>query len=398
MIRALETLHALGALDADARLARPLGTQARPAAPRRAALRCARLLLCVAALCALHSTLGAVVALTLPGCTPPPRVASDGGPAAGPAAGLPACTQLTWLAPPPLPPHTLTNPPQMADLPLDPPLARMLLAASQMGCTEEVLTVVAMLRWASRRLVPGVLGDAHAWGCTRARRQSCEGRRGKCSVQQGTLACSLCQCLRPCRPPCRSVQSIWAPGGRREVDDAKARWVGGSVRARGPAVLRCGSGQMPGHVMRAPWLPWQRGSAVAEGGQIDVRPPTLSQCARRFAVAEGDLVSYLNVWRAWEEAGRSKQWAVRSRVMHRNLLRAADIRAQLQAHLRRLGLRQGSALAGASSFDAEPLTVGACCAMGRAGRRTAGAGGCWGAVRDAAGAGPAAAAARTACA
>jgi hypothetical protein len=29
MIRALETLHALGALDADARLSRPLGTQAR---------------------------------------------------------------------------------------------------------------------------------------------------------------------------------------------------------------------------------------------------------------------------------------------------------------------------------------------------------------------------------
>lgn len=77
-------------------------------------------------------------------------------------------------------------------------------------------------------------------------------------------------------------------------------------------------------------------------------------------MAEGDLISYLNVWRAWEEAGRSKQWAISRRVMHRNLLRAADIRAQLQAHLRRLGLQQGSALAGASSFDAEPLTVGAC--------------------------------------
>lgn len=61
MIRALESLHALGALDGDARLARPLGAQ-------------------------------------------------------------------------------------MADLPLDPVLARMLLAAGQMGCTAEVLTVVAMLR------------------------------------------------------------------------------------------------------------------------------------------------------------------------------------------------------------------------------------------------------------
>ena len=37
---------------------------------------------------------------------------------------------------------------QMADLPLDPIMARMLLAAGQMGCTEEVVTVVAMLRCA----------------------------------------------------------------------------------------------------------------------------------------------------------------------------------------------------------------------------------------------------------
>ncbi|KAL4435416.1 hypothetical protein ABPG77_006178 [Micractinium sp. CCAP 211/92] len=157
MIRALETLHALGALDMDARLARPIGTQ-------------------------------------------------------------------------------------MADLPLDPPLARMLLAASEMGCTAEVLTVVAML----------------------------------------------------------SVQSVWAPGGKREVDEAKAR----------------------------------------------------------FAVAEGDLIAYLNVWRAWEQSGRSKKWAVAHRVMHRSMLRAADIREQLQAHLRRLGLRQGSALEGTSLLDhAEALTT-----------------------------------------
>lgn len=27
----------------------------------------------------------------------------------------------------------------------------------------------------------------------------------------------------------RSVQSVWAPGGKREVDEAKARWVGGWV-------------------------------------------------------------------------------------------------------------------------------------------------------------------------
>ncbi len=51
----------------------------------------------------------------------------------------------------------------------------------------------------------------------------------------------------------------------------------------------------------------------------------------RFAVAEGDLIAYLNVWRAWEQSGRSKKWAVAHRVMHRSMLRAADIREQVRA-------------------------------------------------------------------
>ena len=41
---------------------------------------------------------------------------------------------------------------QMADLPLDPVLARMLLAAGEIGCTKEVVTVVAMLRCVSAEL------------------------------------------------------------------------------------------------------------------------------------------------------------------------------------------------------------------------------------------------------
>jgi len=34
---------------------------------------------------------------------------------------------------------------KMAQFPLDPPLARMVLAADDLNCTEEVLTVVSML-------------------------------------------------------------------------------------------------------------------------------------------------------------------------------------------------------------------------------------------------------------
>ncbi len=55
---------------------------------------------------------------------------------------------------------------------------------------------------------------------------------------------------------------------------------------------------------------------------------------RRFAVGEGDLVTYLNVWKAWQESGRDRRWAARNCLNHRTLLRAADIRSQLCHHLR----------------------------------------------------------------
>ena len=65
----------------------------------------------------------------------------------------------------------------------------------------------------------------------------------------------------------------------------------------------------------------------------------------RFGVGEGDLVSFLNVWKAWDESGRSKRWAAANHVSHRSMLRAADIRGQLEAHLRRAGLPLHSAFA-----------------------------------------------------
>lgn len=62
----------------------------------------------------------------------------------------------------------------------------------------------------------------------------------------------------------------------------------------------------------------------------------LSECLHcRFAVAEGDLLTSLNVWEAWQAAGtKARHWAGSHRVNHRALLRAADIHAQLCHHLR----------------------------------------------------------------
>jgi len=68
-----------------------------------------------------------------------------------------------------------------------------------------------------------------------------------------------------------NVQSIWAAGRRRDVDAAKSQ----------------------------------------------------------FAVEEGDLITYLNVWKAWEDNKRSKSWAIKNFVSHRCLHRASDIRDQI---------------------------------------------------------------------
>ena len=62
---------------------------------------------------------------------------------------------------------------------------------------------------------------------------------------------------------------------------------------------------------------------------------TLTLCMLyRFAVGEGDLITFLNIWRGWEEFGRSRKWCYKNFVNHRTMLRAADIRNQLQRHLR----------------------------------------------------------------
>jgi len=61
----------------------------------------------------------------------------------------------------------------------------------------------------------------------------------------------------------------------------------------------------------------------------------LDAAKRRFAVAEGDLVSYLNVWDGWNKSNRSAKWCAENCVNHKAMLRVSDIRNQLCAHLRR---------------------------------------------------------------
>ena len=80
------------------------------------------------------------------------------------------------------------------------------------------------------------------------------------------------------------------------------------------------------------------------------RMKKLDEAKERFAVAEGDAVTTLNVHAAWckhggakgaERAGRA--FAEKNMLSYRALVRAGDVREQLARHARRLGLPSRSA-------------------------------------------------------
>lgn len=72
----------------------------------------------------------------------------------------------------------------------------------------------------------------------------------------------------------------------------------------------------------------------------------LQEAKDAFAVAEGDLISYLNVWRAWNDEGRRQRWCSENGIDRRAMLRAADVRTQLLSRLKRMKLSTKSAMDG----------------------------------------------------
>ncbi len=56
----------------------------------------------------------------------------------------------------------------------------------------------------------------------------------------------------------------------------------------------------------------------------------------QFAVKEGDLVTYLNVWRGWEQNRRSPKWAYKNYIWHKSLCRAQEIRNEMLQTVARL--------------------------------------------------------------
>ncbi|KAJ4828539.1 hypothetical protein Tsubulata_035963 [Turnera subulata] len=113
---------------------------------------------------------------------------------------------------------------QVAEIPLDPMIAKMILSSNQLGCLDEIITIAAIL----------------------------------------------------------SIQSIWvsARGAQKELDEAKLR----------------------------------------------------------FAAAEGDHVTFLNVYKGFLQSGKSSQWCHRNFVNYQAMKKVIDIREQLRRVALRLGL------------------------------------------------------------
>lgn len=113
---------------------------------------------------------------------------------------------------------------QVAEIPLDPMIAKMILSADTFGCSEEIITVAAVL----------------------------------------------------------SVQSIWVSvrGIQKELDEVKLR----------------------------------------------------------FAAAEGDHVTFLNVYKGFLQSGKSSQWCHRNYINYQAMKKVVDIREQLWRLLKRLGI------------------------------------------------------------
>jgi ATP-dependent RNA helicase DDX35 len=71
---------------------------------------------------------------------------------------------------------------------------------------------------------------------------------------------------------------------------------------------------------------------------------TVDAMRKRFAVFEGDTLTWLNVFNEFMRNSQTQQWCKEHYINHRVMLRAVEIRNQLRAYLRRFKVPLASAL------------------------------------------------------
>ncbi|KAK1320061.1 putative pre-mRNA-splicing factor ATP-dependent RNA helicase [Acorus calamus] len=119
---------------------------------------------------------------------------------------------------------------QVAEIPLDPMISKMILSSNELGCSEEIITIAAIL----------------------------------------------------------SIQSIWVSGrgSQKELDEARLR----------------------------------------------------------FSVAEGDHITYLNVYQGFLRSGKSSQWCHKNFINYQAMKKVVEIREQLRKLMKQLGHKEGKSL------------------------------------------------------
>ncbi|TQB72386.1 hypothetical protein MPDQ_006872 [Monascus purpureus] len=89
---------------------------------------------------------------------------------------------------------------------------------------------------------------------------------------------------------------------------------------------------------------------------------------RKFAVEEGDHLTYLNVYQAFVTKGKKdSRWCRENRLNYRSLLRAVSIRAQLKRYLERFGIRVDETLSSNqrhADLSRQPERIQRCLATG----------------------------------
>lgn len=85
---------------------------------------------------------------------------------------------------------------------------------------------------------------------------------------------------------------------------------------------------------------------VSESASLFMRPKDKKVHAdaahKRFAAKEGDMLTYLNVWREFEDSEYSNLWCKENFIQYRTINRARDVRTQLESLCERIGLEPSS--------------------------------------------------------
>jgi HrpA-like RNA helicase len=172
---------------------------------------------------------------------------------------------------------------KMAEFPLDPPVSKMLISSVDLGCSEEVLTIIGMLSAQNIFYRPREK-QSQVWF--------------SCAISMPLLLCLIAAAVMhgPANGLLVSVPCCWTCG----------TWAG--ARA----------------------IPFQLRLNHSNRLITSPTPVQADQKKAKFFQAEGDHLTLLAVYEAWKAAKFSNPWCFENFIQARSMRRAQDVRKQVQ--------------------------------------------------------------------